>query len=382
MGSCVSEKKRVLIFAYHDMNRDPRPQRQIGWLQDKYEVEYISQIPDHNITCPFIKYNAKSGYLIKARLLLLKIKLYNVYIWDDCNKELVSKLAGRKYDLIIVHHIKLLPVAFRFAENAKVILDAHEYYTEVYNDSPIWNFLMKDFYTWLSKNYLNKCNLTIAVNESMQHLYEKNFNIPATFITSAFDYIEMQPSDVAQSHIKIVHHGLASKSRKLELMIEMAKHLDARFTLTLMLLEINYSSRKYVERLKKMAKDNPNIIFLDVVPQNELIKFCNDYDIGLFFMPPSNMNEEYSLANKFFQYIQSRLALAVSPLPEMKRLVETYDLGVVADNYDPKGMAEKLNRLTPEKIMYYKKRSHDSAKDLSSESNRDKFLQIISDALN
>ncbi len=374
-------KKKILIFAYHDMNRDPRPQRQIQWLKDEYDVEYVSQIPDPNIGGRFIEYESKTSLLNKMRLLLLKLKLYNVYIWDDCNKGLVSKLAGKRYDLIIVHHIKLLPVAFRFAGNAKVIQDAHEYYTEVYNDSPIWNFLMKDFYNWLSINYLKKCNLTIAVNESMQHLYEMNFNIATEFITSAFDYIEIQPSDVEQSHIKIVHHGLASKSRKLELMIEMAKYLDVRFTLTLILLEINYSSREYVKRLKRMAKDNPKVIFLDVMPQNELIKFCNDYDIGLFFMPPSNMNEEYSLANKFFQYVQSRLALAVSPLPEMKRLVEAYDLGVVADNYDPKGMAEKLNRLTPEKIMYHKNKSHESAKELSAEANKEKFRKIVADVL-
>jgi hypothetical protein len=375
-------KKRILIFAYHDMNRDPRPQRQIEWLKDEYDVEYVAEISDPRLGACFIEYKSTSGLLSKVRLLLLKLRLYNVYIWNRRSKELLSKMTGRRYDLIIAHHIKLLPIAFRFAGNAKVILDAHEYYAEVYNDSPIWNYFMKNFYNWISSNYLVRCKCIIAVNESQQQLYEENCHVPTTFVTNASDYVEIQPSLVDANHIKIVHHGLAGKSRKLELMIEMAKWLDDRFTLTVILLEINSASRQYVKRLKSMAKGDAKVIFRDVMPQSELVRFCNDYDIGLFFMPPSNINEKYSLANKCFQYIQSRLALAVSPLPEMKRLVEVYDLGVVGDSYLPKEMAEKVNRLSREKIMHYKRRAHESARELSAESNREKFLKIVADILN
>jgi glycosyltransferase involved in cell wall biosynthesis len=374
-------RKKILIFAYHDMTRDPRPQRQIKWLKDEYDVEYIAQIPDQKLGVKFIKYTKSPSRLTKLRLFLLKFKMYNKYIWDWSNRDLVSQMSEKKYDMVIAHHIKLLPVAFRFSGNAKVILDAHEYYTEIYNDSGIWNFFMKNFYKWISDNYLHRCDLTIAVNDSMRQLYEKNFHIPTAFITNAADFVELQPSEVDHNNIKIIHHGLASKSRKIELMIEMEKYLDDRFSLTFILLEINYASREYVKSLKKMAGDYKKIIFLDVLPQNQLIGFCNDYDIGLFFMPPSNINEEYSLANKFFQYVQSRLVLAVSPLPEMKRLVEAYELGVVGDNYDPKAMAEKLNRLTAEDISHYKKKVHESAKELSSESNREKFLKIVADLL-
>lgn len=363
------------------MNRNPRAQRHIECLQDRYEVDYIGSNPNHNYTARFIQHRPSNELRSKLRLLLLKARQYNTYIWDKPNQYLASHVSQQKYNLIIVHHIKLLPVVFRFAGKAKIILDAHEYYTEIYNDSPIWNFFMKDFYNWISDNYLNRCDLTIAVNESMRLLYEKNFHIPATSITNASDYVELQPSEVDPKNIRIIHHGLASKSRKLELMIDMAKYLDDRFTLTFIILTSNYTSRSYAKSLKKRARDNKRIIFLDVLPQDELIGFCNDYDVGLFFMPPSNINEEYSLANKFFQYVQSRLMLAVSPLPEMKRLVEAYELGVVGDNYDPKAMAAKLNRLTAEDLKYYKNKVHESAQELSSDSNRVKFLKTVADLL-
>ena len=98
--------------------------------------------------------------------------------------------------------------------------------------------------------------------------------------------------------------------------------LDDRFTLTFLIFELNIFSKLYLNKLKRIAKHNPKIVFLKPVPADKLVEFGNQFDIGLFFMPPSNYNEEYSLANKVFQYIQSRLMLAVSPLPEMKNIVE------------------------------------------------------------
>lgn len=364
------------------MNRNPRSERQIEWLRKFYDVEYVARIPNPSLEVPFIEHCPEKGLWNKWRLLLLKLRLYDSYIWDRSNVNLIDRIKNKKYDLIIVHHLKLLPIAFAFAQNAKVIFDAHEYYTEMYNDSPLWNFFMKKYYNWISHTYINRCNMVIAVNESMQRLYERHYHTPATFITNASNYAELQPIPTDYNNIKIIHHGLASRSRKLELMIEMAKFLDERFTLTLILQKINYSSRKYVDYLAKLAAGSKKIIFMDIIPQRDLIRFCNNYDIGLFFMPPSNINEEYSLANKFFQYIQSRLMLAVSPLPEMKRLVELYDLGVVSTDYNAKSMADALNMLTPVQIMHHKKMSHVAATSLSSEANKSKFLQLISEILN
>jgi hypothetical protein len=103
----------------------------------------------------------------------------------------------------------------------------------------------------------------------------------------------------------------------------------------------------------------------------------NDYDIGLFFMPPTTLNEEFSLGNKVFQYVQSRLMLVVSPLPEMKKIVEKYNLGIVSEDYDIRKLAERINALSIEKIMFYKKQSDLHAKELGCESGKNKFLDIV-----
>lgn len=372
-------KNNILLIAYHEVARDPRVYRQIKWLHDKFNIFTVCKIPDLSLDVNYIIYPSESYFKSKLRLILLKLRLFDKYLWNKPNLELVEKLKNHNYDIIIAHHINLLPIAFRISSKAKIILDAHEFYTEVYNDSFLWRFLMKDYYIWLSDNFIPKCDLVIAVNESMRKMYESKYKIKTQYITNAADYEDLSPRDVSPSKIKIIHHGLASSSRKLELMIEVMKYVDSRFSLTFSILEINRLSSIYVNKLKKLAQNNPNIEFIKPVPGNEVISLGNKYDIGLFFMPPSNINEEYSLANKFFQYVQSRLMLAVSPLPEMKRLVEEYNIGIVSKDYSPISMANALNSLTHEQVLYFKAQSNKHALDLSAQQNEIKFNKIISE---
>jgi glycosyltransferase involved in cell wall biosynthesis len=370
-------KKNILIFAYHDINRDPRALRQIKWLSEFYQVEYICKVPDIDLKEKYYLLDDVNYFVSKLRMIYLLFRFYNKYTFTKSLKKIKKQIKENCYDIIIVHHINLLPVIEEFKEKSKIILDAHEYYTEIYDDSLLWRFLMKPYHNWLAKEYLKICDLVIAVNESMAERYKNEFGLKTEYITNAVDYEEQKPTKVDPCEIKMIHHGLASRSRKIEMMIELMKYLDKRYSLTLILLEINKLSKIYVNELKKLANNDSRIKFIKPVSMKEVVSFCNKYDIGLFFMPPTNYNEEYSLANKVFQFIQSRLMLAFSPLPEMKKVVLKYNLGVISDNFDVKNLAAKLNKLTAEEIYNYKLNAHKYANELSSEQNKVKFLELI-----
>ena len=54
---------------------------------------------------------------------------------------------------------------------------------------------------------------------------------------------------------------------------------------------------------------------------HEIVDTIAEYDIGLFILSPINFNYYHALPNKLFEFIQARLAIAVSPSPEMARIV-------------------------------------------------------------
>lgn len=156
----------------------------------------------------------------------------------------------------------------------------------------------------------------------------------------------------------------------------MVDYLDKRFTLHLMLVN---TDSNYLKRLKKLAEGIGNIRFLRPVYMEEIVKTINQYDIGIFVLPPTNLNYKYALPNKLFEFIQARLAVAIGPSPEMAIIVKQYNLGIVAEDFGPETIANELNKLTKEKIEYYKSQSDKLAYEISSEGNCQKLQKIIAE---
>jgi hypothetical protein len=89
--------------------------------------------------------------------------------------------------------------------------------------------------------------------------------------------------------------------------------------------------------------------------------------VGLFLLPPVNFNYRFALPNKFFEFIQARLAVAIGPSTEMARIVEEHSLGVIADSFRPDGLANALEQLTDESIRGYKLAADRAARQLNYE---------------
>ena len=89
-------------------------------------------------------------------------------------------------------------------------------------------------------------------------------------------------------------------------------------------------------------------------------------------------NETFlALPNKLFEFIQARLAVAIWPSPEMARITEAYDLGVVSDQFSVEAAAGKLNALTTEDIVRFKQNAHQAAGMFCAEKNQDKLIGIV-----
>lgn len=371
-------KKKVLIFTYTDLSRDSIVLNQINWLSELYELHVVCNTPIDKSGVSFLKYPSQGFLKRNLRTFLLKLKLFERFTWSKEHKKLIKNLSGAGYELIIVHHLKLLPLAFAVYPKAKILFYAHEYYMRMYDHSLWWKFFIKGYFLWLADKYLSKCDYTVTVTESIKELYEKDYGIKAGFIQNRVKFVDLKPAHIDPLNIKILHHGLASGSRKLELMVELMKYLDNRFSLTMVLQTNSVINDLYIRKIKKLSADNPKIIFKELVKYEEVAQMGNEYDIGIFIMPPTTLNEIYSLGHKIFQFIQSRLMLVISPLPEMKKIVDRYNLGIYQEDFNIKKLAEKMNKLTAEEIYSYKCESDKHAKDLGSEASKIKFLEIIS----
>jgi glycosyltransferase involved in cell wall biosynthesis len=297
-------------------------------------------------------------------------------MWSD--KAVIDRIEieNSKYDLILANEIDSLPLALSLAKGIPVLYDAHEYSPREYEENFLWRFCRKGLCEYLCKKYLSKANAMTTVCEGIADEYRKNFSVNPSIITNAVAYAELKPAMTSSDRIKLIHHGSVVPGRKIENMIDMMKYLDKRFELYLMLVPGSYA--EYFKQLEKKAEVfSGRVFFVSPVKMNEVVTAINKYDIGFYILEPSNFNNEHALPNKFFEFIQARLALAIGPSPEMSRLIREYDCGIVAGSFEPHEMAKRLNELTREKIMHYKMQSHLHARELSAEENGKKLSNIV-----
>jgi glycosyltransferase involved in cell wall biosynthesis len=383
--------KNILIVTYLPLHKEPRVLRQIQALKRYYKIATIgyTRINDDDIIYYPIKISARRSLFQKMCLLPSLLFCPKNYI----KKAMVHRIAPKDIltqniivpDVIIAHDWEGLYLASELKKkhnwNAKVYFDAHEYGPNQFNASPKWRLMIKP----LANYSLKKCRPDIAamstVCEGIAREYEKYFGFSNGFvkvITNASEYQStLKPREVQGDKIRLIHHGNASRLRKLELMIKMMKYLDPeKYELTFMLIKLEPD---YYDYLLRLSEQFNNIRFIEPVPFYEITNTINDYDIGVFLLLPEHFNYKHALPNKLFEFIQARLAIAISPSIEMVKIVNRYELGIHSKDFSPKSLAKSIAKLSPEMIMKYKKNSDRYAVELSADENLIAIRNIIAE---
>jgi glycosyltransferase involved in cell wall biosynthesis len=220
----------------------------------------------------------------------------------------------------------------------------------------------------------------MTVSRGIARQYESDLGVVPRVVLSTPAYEDLAPHvpDTPPSEIQLIHHGAATRSRRLERFIELMDHLDDRFELNLMLIE---SSTGYLRQLKRQAIRNERIRFLPPVPMRDIVRTINRFDVGLAYFEPSTFNLRHVMPNKFFEFIQARLAVAIGPSPEMAEIVSQHGLGLVASEFSPAALAASLNALTGEQLLHFKRNAHNVARRFSADTTRKTLVSIIDEVL-
>ena len=371
-------KQKILIISFSNLRSDPRVRRQINLLKTRFDIVAAGNKNPEIDNIEFIDVSTKKNRLwILFNLPLLLFGLNKSYYWNQLSiKKGLQKLKDIDADLIIANDIEALPLALKLKKiNTKIIFDAHEYSPLEHDDNLIWRILFKKYNSFIIEKYANKCDTMFTVCDGIAKKYNDVYNLSPIVVTNASDYSEINENEFSNEKIKLIHHGMAHRSRKIENMIKIMDYVDPRFELDLMLI---FSNNKYKERITKLVNERKNINLIPPVSVEQIIPFTNKYDVGLYLLEPTNFNNGHALPNKFFEFIQARLAIAMGPSPEVEKLIKRHQLGIVSDDFTPQSMANALNTLSKDKIMEFKKNASAAAKILNSENN----LNIIAEEVN
>lgn len=371
----------ILVLSFSDLARDPRVHRQLQLLRENYRVTAAGYADPNLPGVEFVpirgeRKNLASRLRAAARL---TSRRFEEYYWRvSYIRDAHAALRERAFDLIVANDADTWPLAVKLRKQARLFFDAHEYAPREFEDKLYWRFFYQRYRTWLCREFMPQADLVTTVCDGIADEYARVFGIPRpAVVVNAPPRHDGAPRPTGEK-IRIVHHGLASPSRKIEVMIDLMRHLDARFTLDLMMLEPDAA---YARALRARAAGEPRIQFRPPVSRAEIIPATRDYDIGLFLLPPTNFNYQHALPNKFFEFVQTRLAIAIGPSPEMARLVRQHGLGVVSADFTPEALARELMALDAAAIDRFKAASHRAASELCWEAGSQTMRQQVEQLL-
>lgn len=376
----VGALARVLVISFSDLSSDPRVDRQIAALLPEHEVTAAGLAPPAHDGVRFVDIATPSIGLVQGGIgvsRLLARRFAQAYWRHPKNGEVLRRLRGIAADVVLVNEVAALPIGLSLG--APVVVDAHEYSPEEFAERWWWRVLLAPFSRWQCRTFLPEAAAMTTVSEGIAEAYRSEFGISSTVVMNAPPYADLRPAPVGDP-IRILHHGGALPGRGLEEMVLLADLLDERFTLDFVLVEVP-SAPGFREKLMAQAKGNPRVRFPPPVPMRELVALANLYDIGLFLLPPNNLSHRYALPNKFFEFIQGRLAVAIGPSPEMASLVRDYGCGVVASSFEPESLAAELNALDAAAISRFKHGSHRAAAELCAGRNAALILESVERAV-
>jgi hypothetical protein len=292
----------------------------------------------------------------------------------------LDALRGRTFDLVVANEARVLAFAHTVAGSAPVWADMHEWAPEERTHILSWRLLVAPLIRRLCAVYLPKSAAVTAVCGSIADLYDEYYGVSTRVMRNAGPGRDLAPTAVDPDAVRLVHSGSAIHGRQIEIMIDVMKRLDARYTLGLYLMPGGDGGR-YLQSLRNRAAGDPRIVFHDPVPPATLPDVLNDYDVGVFWIPPTNPNARYSLPNKFFDFVQARLAIAVGPSVEMARLVDEYDLGVVSEGFTVEQCFASISELTTPAIEAAKRASDAASAELSFETDAAVARSILAELL-
>jgi len=197
-------------------------------------------------------------------------------------------------------------------------------------------------------------------------------------VTNASPLRVFEPRPVAQP-LRIVHSGASLSNRRVENIMRAVAAAGNGATLDLYLVG---EGTPYHAGLVRLAEElGERIRLLPPVPNDRLLDVLNDYDIGIHVLPPTNTNNALALPNKFFDYVQARLALLIGPTASMAELLRRHDLGVVTDDFEPEAITRAVERLNGELVGRWKANAHAAAHALSAETQNDGWRRAIDEII-
>jgi len=260
-----------------------------------------------------------------------------------------------RFDVFHCHDLNALPIGALvkvfFNRKAKIIYDAHEYEIE---KNGLSNF-GKGVARLLERHLIGFTDKVITVSEGIANEYSRLYGVKPYLILNC-----PEPQEVGQTNYLREHFGIADSAR---IFIYQGGLISGRAVKETIEAFSEMSDDKVIvfvgygylaEYVQSAAGKNANIFYHDAVSYEDLLQITASADVGLSLI--DNICKSYllSLPNKFFEYIAASIPVLASNLPEMAKIVDQHNIGMLSEGNNVKEIVRSVSAISKTDLTVYK----------------------------
>ena len=329
--------KTILVSVSNDLTFDQRVQKVCNTLhKNGYSIHVIGRKQKNSNRAQF-------DYKVELiRLVFNKGFLFYV----EFNIRLFFKILFTKKDVLLANDLDtLLPnqIASRL-QSKKLVFDSHELFSEI--PELVDRTFVKSIWKKLENSIIPRQQYGITVSSKIADFYKEKYNVGFITIKNFPNADENSDSKLnnpfgRESKPIILYQGALNVGRGLELMIDTMEYLS---NCKLVLIGDGDIRKDLEKRVVEKNLQN-QIDFLGKVHPKELKNITPFASMGISLEEDLGLNYRFAMPNKIFDYIQARIPILISDLPEMKTIVDNYEVGEVAKSRNPEELASQIKSI-------------------------------------
>jgi glycosyltransferase involved in cell wall biosynthesis len=369
--------QRILVSVTSDMVTDQRVNRMASTLKEAgHRVLVIARALKTSAELTPKRYRT-----VRFRLWFEKGPLFYIAF----NLRLFWFLLWHHADILVANDLDTLLPNYLVSRIKRIplVYDSHEYFTGVpeLEGRP----KVKKMWKAIEKFCLPGLKHTITVNQSIADLYDNEYgtafqiirNVPEVSMPFMDEKQDLRvrlnlPTD---KKIVILQGAGINIQRGAEEAVEAMKYLK-----DVVLLIVGGGD--VIDNLKQQVIESglsENVMFVAKQPVLSLRKYTAAADLGITLDKDTNINYRFSLPNKLFDYIQAGIPILASNLPEVRRVIESYQVGRISEDHNPKNIAKHIDEMLndEEANSQWKINLEKASKELNWEKEKEKLLRIF-----
>ena len=326
--------KRICVSVSNDLICDNRVNKTCKSLVDYgLSVKLIGRAFKSSPFLPSRSYKCKRLSIIFKK---------NAIYYAELNLKLFFYLLFSKQDFLWANDLDTLLPNYLVAKLKRkpLIFDSHEHFTQVpeLKENPF----AKKVWKAIEKHWIKGCDAVFNVCNPIKNYFKEEYNKESLVVRNIPPRIFFKQETIPSSKKEniIVWQGAVNIERGLEELCEAMQWIDAR----LLIMGVGDIKSDLEKKVKTLQLEN-KIHFLGRLPFEEMMNKTKNAKLAISIDKATNGNYAISLPNKIFEYIACSVPVLVSPLQEIKLIVEKHKTGEFLFSYNPQELAKQITNL-------------------------------------